>query len=277
MALVIIGAAVVVDAAVMLVVSRFVAGRLAQSAGLETITAASLARLARAAGQKPGSSRTFSRLVAVKGVVKCDAPLTSPIGQQSCVYYRSTLLREYEGTYYETDAATGNQARRTRRGAEPIASTSQRVSFYLEDATGRLGVNPSDAEVAAVQAVDRLEPTGQGADGPIISFGGITVDTDKLETAAATGRDTVGYRLREDILPLGKHVYVVGEASDASGELTVQAPSDEGGKFAISFEPEKKLLHSATRTVRILIYTAFATGVAGLVALGIGVIGIVTS
>lgn len=111
--------------------------------------------------------------------------------------------------------------------------------------------------------VDRYEPAGQAQVG--LSIGGLQLGLGNLGCTR-----TLGYRYRESLLPLARQAFVLGEASDSSGTLTVQKSRQKGDKFIISLKSEEQLVQSAQRTINWLLYGGVACGVLGVVALVVG-------
>ncbi len=260
MALLIIGVVLLIVAAVLLVIRRSQATRLHAILRTETSTARELADLAGAVRQEVGGPG-FRHVAEVKGVLRCDSPLTSEIAQQPCAAYETSVVREYEETYWETDSQSGRREQKTRRSSNTVSSISRRTRFWVEDATGRVAVEPEGAKLDLTQVVDRFEPAGQIGPGGL-SIGNFTLDLGGL--AIASGSRTIGYRFREKVLPLDQRVYVLGEASDSSGELAIQRPSDGGKPFLVSVRSEEELVRSVRGNLRWLLVGAVASGAVGV-------------
>ena len=264
----VVGVVLLIVAAALVLVRRSQQAKLRDITGTETTSVRELAELAQYVSQEMDGVHAFSRMVEVKGTIKCDQPLISEIARQPCVYYAMKVTREFEETYWDTDSRSHNRVRRTRRGSDTVASNSQRVEFFVEDASGRLRVDPTGADIDAVKVVDKYEPAEQQAGGPTLTFGGLSLNLGGMLTAS--GSHTLGYRSSESILPLDRRVYVLGEASDASGELKIQASREKGKRFIISLRSEEELVRSAESTIRWLFYSAVACGVLGVLAIVAG-------
>ena len=70
--------------------------------------------------------------------------------------------------------------------------------------------------------------------------GGFLASVGRIAENLMDDEDTIGFRHREWVLKDGARIYVLGEASDAEGELVVTAPAD-GGKQLISTQSEEQL------------------------------------
>jgi hypothetical protein len=222
--------------------------RLEEITAVETSTAGSLQAICQGVADEIGAG-SFQQQTEVKGVVECDQPLESELAKQPCVHYRMSVEREWEEDYEEvytvTDPETGREEQRTRqatrRGSETVSSNSRSIPFVVRDETGTIAVDPEDAKLDTEQVVDRFEPQS-AASGGTISFGGMSFSVGSSDRGAR--RRTLGYRFKEWILPLNRPVYILGQASDKSGQLRIQKPTDKG-KFIISLKSEEELLKSA--------------------------------
>jgi hypothetical protein len=120
--------------------------------------------------------------------------------------------------------------------------------------------------VEAEQVVDRFEPW-MPAIGGKLSVGNFSFDLGAFLNAA----NTVGYHFHESVLPLNRAVYVLGEASDTSGQLAVQK-SKEKKQFLISLKSEEEIVRAASGAVRWMLYGAIALALGGVALIVIGLI-----
>ena len=72
-------------------------------------------------GMSPGT------LVEVKGTLRCESPLKSEMAGQTCAYYRSQVIREYEETDRDADGDL-----QTRRRSEVVASNERFAPFAVD-------------------------------------------------------------------------------------------------------------------------------------------------
>ena len=235
----------------------------------ETATAAELRSLAESVAGEIGRG-SFNQLVEVKGQVGGENPLVSELTRTPCVYYSMQVSREYEETYYETDS-NRNQVRRQRRARETVAQNTRSCPFEVEDATGRVGVDPTGAKIIAEKLLDRFEP-GEPRSGSV-SLGPFSLD---LGSLVGGGRRTIGYRYEESVIPVGKPVYVVGEATDTpTGQIVIRKPTrpTKGGGFLVSTKSEEQLTQSAQRTAKWLLVGSAVSAAAGVVMVALGLAG----
>jgi hypothetical protein len=214
----------------------------------ETRSAQDLTGTARAVAAEIGSG-AFAELTEVKGIVRCQAPLTSELAKIPCVYYHMTITRQYEETYHERDQQ-GRMVTRTREGSDEVASHTRLTLFQIEDQTGRITIDPTDSQLTTEKVYTRFEPGSQ------------------LDAAYAiitgAGSRTLGYEYEEWAIPVGHQLYVLGEATDASGELRVQRPADKGQHFIVSTRSEEALTARATTIIRVLQVSVVVTLLAGI-------------
>lgn len=235
--------------------------RMEAISGVETSTAASLQELCQSVAGEIGKG-SFEEVAEVKGVIECEQPIESEIGKQSCVHYSMRVTREWEEDYYERDQQSGRDVKKTRKGSDTVSSNIRSVPFKVRDDTGTILVNPNDANIDGEQIVDRFEPQ-TAISGGTISFGNFSFSLGGI--ASGGGRRTLGYRFKESILPLNRNVYVLGSASDSSGELMIQKPREKGKQFLISLKSEEELLASSQSGMKWSLYGAIACFVVGVI------------
>lgn len=221
-------------------------------AGTETSRAGELQETAKSVAQEIGAG-SFNQFVKIKGTIVCDTPLTSELAKLPCVYYSMTITREWEETYWDKDSE-GKSVQRTRRGSDIMASNSRSTIFYIDDGSGRIRVNPNGAEFIKEKAFSQFQP-GE-VQGSTLRIGSLSFTIGNIPMSVGSGRRTLGYHYEEHIIPVGKPVYIMGEASDAGGELTVIKPTGKGKKFLISVKTEEELLKSISTAKLVLLIIA---------------------
>ena len=245
-------------AVILFFVGRSQGSKALDIASTETSTAAGLATEASDVAKEIGAG-SFTKVAELKGLVECGRPLTADMSGTECVWYRSTVTREYEESYTERDS-DGKTRTGTRRGSENVSTNERRTPFMVRDDTGAVEVDPEGAPVEGVKVLSKFE---QGDRGPSISIGSFKLSLGAL----GGGRRTIGYRLEESALPLGARVYVLGEARDDGGALRVAKPAAKGGRFIITVKSEEQLLKSAKTGSKVSGIIAVVLAVAAVVSL----------
>jgi len=235
--------------------------RMEAISGVETSTAASLHELCQGVASEIGKG-SFEEVAEVKGVIECEQPIESEIEKQSCVYYSMRVTRKWEEEYYEKDEESGRNVKKTRQGSDTVSSNTRSIPFKVRDDTGTILVNPKDANIDGEQIVDRFEPQ-TAISGGSISFGSFSFSLGG--EGSGGGRRTLGYSFNETILPLNRNIYVLGAASDSSGDLVIQKPREKGKQFLISLKSEEELLTSSQSGMKWSLYGAIACFVVGVV------------
>jgi len=202
-------------------------------------------------GLAPGS------LVEIKGMLRCEEPLTSEMAERTCAYYSSTVTREYLRPDHDDDDNVGSDRR-----SEIIAQNVQFAPFMVEDDSGFVGVHAEGAEVDARQVVNRFDRNTENEG--TFSLGGVTVNL-------GGGERTIGYRFTESILPVDEQIYVLGTVQ-AGGTIGTPESGAEGHRFVVSHRSEEGLSQSLGKTVLWLGVGGAASLVLGVVLLVIGVV-----
>jgi len=227
-----------------------------QMKATDTVTAESLRTSCDeiAAEIGPGG---FNQLCEVKGKLVSDEPLKAELSGQACVYYEATITRRWEEQVEEYNSQTKRHERRTVTGTDTVAHNVRETTCAVDDGTGQIPVRLHGAEIDAIQSVSRFEPGQQ----PGIQIGGM-----RLSFTGGSGRRTVGYQYTERVLPLGATVYVLGEARDQEGGLSMRKPDDASKKFFITTRSEEELLQETAKSKTMALVGAIALGVLGVLA-----------
>lgn len=218
----------------------------------ETLSAQELGALQQAAVQAAGPG-AFRYRVEVTGRLCAggSGPLTSELAKVDCVWHRHVVTRKY----WETRRDSKGSTRRVSR-TEIMSQHTSGQPFLVQDPSGVVTVYPGGVLVDGAQKVlDRFErDTGGGA---------TTLQLGKFRMSIPSDDSgTDGYQYEEWVLRPGRRVYVLGEASDATGELAVTEPQ------IVSTRTEAELLarsRSRQRTFTIAALVAAAVGLASAV------------
>jgi hypothetical protein len=192
------------------------------------------------------AERVPGEMVEISGTVMCASPLTAELSGQPCVYYRSVTER-----VYEAHTSKGSSSRRS----EVVAQNEQRVPFELDDGSGRVAVNPFDAEIDARKLVDRFEPHAGSL--ATVTLGGVSIQFD------TGGSRTLGYRKVEHAVLVGQPAYVLGVLQD-DGSIGRPPEGSRLRRFLISSRSEEEL----ARSLRHRSYLLLAGAATGLLVAG---------
>jgi hypothetical protein len=208
---------------------------------LEAIKAAptlSVAQVAERHRWATYGAAPFGQPVEVVGTVECDAPLQAPYSETLCVAFDYNVNEEHEQHYRRPGSIHTHEVEFGGRDAYERRAPR----FFLRDATGRVAVDPTGANLDMVETVSRYEQyTGLG------------------------GNEHEIYRT-ERTLPLGNRVYVLGYlGNDAGAPVIGRHPSEKSRPFLISHKGEAELKASVGRTAYGM-YLAAIICLAGAVA-----------
>ncbi len=223
----------------------------------ETSTVKDITETASSVGNEIGKG-SFSQIAEVKGIGSSDSPLSAELSGTPCLYYTMSVSRQYEERRTVTDSE-GRRRTETHRGSEVVASNTRSVPFVLTDETGAITVDPSGAQFIAEKTFEEFKPEPrQGA-----SIGNFIFN---IAVSSTGGRTTLGYTFTESAVPAGRPLYVLGEASDAGGSLSIRKPSEKGKRFIVSLKSEEELIDSAKGSAKGLLIGAVAALVLGIAA-----------
>lgn len=233
---------------------------------VKTSAAADLDELCRSISAEIGPGG-FSQLAEVKGVAEADSPIRSELSNTECVWYSMKVEERYEEMYTETDS-DGNTSRRTRTGTTTVASNSNGIPFLVRDESGSIMVDPTRAKVEGRKVLDRHEPAE--AAGHQLTFG-----TFSFTVAPTNGRRVLGYNYTEHAIPVGAHLYVIGEACDRDdGKLCIRTPAESGKPFIISTRSEEEITKGYESAAKAKKWVGFGLIGLGLIVMILGVAGV---
>jgi hypothetical protein len=248
--MIIFGIILLLLAAGCLFAARVQAGRLRAINAADTFTAQMLLELYNRVIPALGGE-ALAQPCEVAGTIESDAPLTAPLSNTACVAYIYQVTREYEEDVTTTDS-NGKTTTETQQRSETASNDERRARFYVRDATGRVLIDPADAEIDLVDSGTRFDPAQR--------------------TASARTR-TLGHRHQEQSLAVGTTVYILGCVVDGQGQpMIARSPKDHKQKFIISRRSERQLAASAASAARNWYYGTAGAGALGLVLILIGIV-----
>lgn len=234
----IIGSILIILAVIFFFVARGQKARAGQLAGTDTYDAATLHKLHERIAGSVGAD-ALAEQCEVAGIVEADTPLQGKLSGKAVVWYTATVTREYEEQVTRRNAE-GKTETTVERGSETVESHSDKILFYVRDASGRVHVDPDGAAIDLIETHNSLT---------------------QPEEKRVGKRRTTGIRSIERALPVGTQVFVHGCAVDRGGAVIIaRNPRQRGEKFIVSRRSERELLRSASDTARNLLIAAGACG-----------------
>ena len=142
------------------------------------------------------------------------------------------------------------------------------VPFMVRDSTGTIEVDPAGASIVDEKVFSQFQQGEAGGDG--FRFGRFSFGSGFA--ALAGGRRTIGYRLEESAVPVGRPIFVLGEAVDSGGRLRIGKPAKKGASFIVSLKSEEQLESGAKALTSGLLIAAIVSAALGVAALIFGVV-----
>jgi hypothetical protein len=226
----------------------------------ETITCGELGQLQSAAAEAVGAG-SFGQACEVVGVAAPGASgaLTAPESGREVVWHRTVLTEHYTTTETNSEGKS-HEVEKTRIVAQHVSQEP----FVVRDSTGSIVVDPRGADLdEPFVLADKFERNSSSIDLGDSKWADIA---EQFARAGVQG----GIQHEEWGIPTGQQLYVLAEANDRSGTLTMSRP--EKGRFLISTKTEEDLRDSAGKTVAIATSIALVAGLAGIVLLVLGLL-----
>lgn len=191
----------------------------------------------------------FKMLVEVTGKIECPNPIIGELSKIPCLYCESYVDMEIEESFYVPNPKTNQSTLRTIRRSERVSSLIRHAEFFLWDETGKIKIDPHQAEIDKIKVVDYFQPANgysKGMSG-FFNFGGFFPS--RFSHFGRPGKIILGYKYTEFIFPLDKKVFIIGEANDKNGILQISKPSSNEGVFIISNKSEEELVNEIKSSI----------------------------
>lgn len=188
----------------------------------------------------------YTEYMEVKGKAVADPPLKAEYSGTECVWYECVATREYEEEEWEEDE-DGKRHREMVRGSEEVSRIKRDPPFYIDDGTGKIKIDPKTAELETEQTYSQFEPeTSSGT----IRVGMFSFNLGGLmqQQQNQGGKRTLGYKFEERCIPVGRELFVLGEASDAGGTLTLRKSEDKNKRFIVSLKSKETIIAAAKKS-----------------------------
>jgi gas vesicle protein len=255
------GIIALVGAAVALLIARSQRKSLRAMTLTETLTCGELGQLSAAAAEAVGGG-SFGQACEVVGAAAPGAggALTAPESGREVVWHRTVLTEHYTAT--ETDSqGKSREVDKTR----VVARQETQEPFVVRDATGEIVVDPRGADFdEPFVLVDKFERNSSNLELGDSKWANIA---EQLAKASIQG----GIQHEEWGIPVGQQLYVLAEANDRTGTLSMSKPSE--GRFLISTRSEEALRKEGGTAAGIATGVGVVAGIAGVVLVVLGLLG----
>jgi hypothetical protein len=170
----------------------------------------------------------FIGFVELDGTAQSPTPLTSVLAALPCVAYEWSVLERWSRTVTYTDSK-GHLQTRHESGWKNVAGGGLQIPFNLRDDTGEILVHPAGARVESETVFDRtvtpVDPLYYGKGPPF-----------------AVANSNHVRRFKEDAIPLGERLYVVGQARERDDIVAAEIAHDpDAPLFLITVRAEKSV------------------------------------
>jgi hypothetical protein len=219
-------------------------------------------------GEGPSELREY---VELKGKVACAQPLRAEVSGQVAAIVQTTVTRDTE-RYVESRDSQGNLQTRWEKASDTVHSARLSAAFQIDDGSGRIDVRPDGADTTLQTVVDRMEQPAAVESGYGLRIGALQFGFQPGLAMAGGQLRVLGYRIREEILPVGAMVYMLGEASDTSDGLALHKPGTGDKPFLISVKSEAEMVQAAQSSQKGLTVGGYVLLAGGVVLAIVGML-----
>lgn len=209
----------------------------------------------------PGSFSLYSE---VKGIATAKSPIKTEFSNQECVYYKSTVTREYE-VLEKTKDASGKSSKRWVRKSEVVSNNENKShDFMIRDNSGEILLNTDGSELHAKKTYSKFE------EGNNESEGGLNISIGSFSISSGSNYRTIGFKYEEYAIPTKTPLYIIGDANDRSGRLQISKPTDKR-PFIVSTKSEDEIVKQLSSSAKWMLYASIGSAIIGssLIVMGI--------
>lgn len=209
----------------------------------------------------PGSFSLYSE---VKGVASANNPIKTEFSKQECVYYKSSVTREYEVLEKSQDSE-GRTTKRWVRKSEVVSKNENKShDFTIRDNTGEILIDTNGSELHAKKTFSKFEEGDNTSGGLNISIGSFNI-------SSGSNYRTIGFKYEEYAIPTKTPLYVIGDANDRSGRLQISKPTDKR-PYIVSTKSEDEIIKQLSSSAKWMFYTSIGCAIGGTALIIIGLI-----
>jgi hypothetical protein len=246
--LLIASAVLIVAAGVLVFLARRSSRRVAAISAAETTTCAQVN-----ADLNP-SAEAIVELIG-QAQPAAEGVLVAPFSNQRCVWYRSKLTRRY--WEWRTVRSEGRERRQRSEHDEVVYDKTSGAPFLLQDKTGRVVIDPTDARVDKPgQVRNRFE---RESDSFLLNLG----------LGPFSRGQTIGFRREEWVIVPNERLYVLGAAvwDRGSADAVLVKPRSGHRELLISTRSEEQLLRAGRWKTGLFYVGAVLAAVASVACL----------
>jgi len=190
----------------------------------------------------------YRHYVELKGNAGSDNPVKTPYSEKEVAYYEAKLLQVYEQkqTYRDSNGVTHQRMVRS----ESLLSdqnSSEIITVTNPPSKDKVYVDPTQSglRLDTIKTLDRFEPVGNMK--KYNFFSGFNY--------GSMGARTLGFRMIENTIPIGRMLYMLGEAWIEGNKIVFGRPRDEKKVSMISLRSEADIIKgNKTNSILALVF-----------------------
>jgi hypothetical protein len=176
----------------------------------------------------------YRHYVELKGLAEKDTSQRAPFSEDEVAYYDADLYQIFEETETFTDNTGSHQ--RIKKNESLITRQKSIAPIALKDGQTDdkvyIDISQSGLQLDTLKTMDKFEPANNIQK---YSFFG-------SYSYGPMGIRTLGFRMVENTIPIGRALYVLGEAILDNGRVSIRKPLDNKKPFIVSVKNESDIV-----------------------------------
>jgi len=201
----------------------------------------------------------YRHYVELNGLAQKDTLQKAPFSETEVAYYNADLYQVFEETETYTDDKGSHQ--RMKKSESLITNQKSSGTIVLKDLQSEdkvfIDVSQSGLQLEPLKTMDRFEPANN-----IQSYGFFG-----SFSFGQMGARTLGFRMVENTIPLGRQLYVLGEAILAGGRVNIEKPMDTKKPFIVSVRNEADIVQGNKTSATAALVFGILIALAGILVM----------
>ena len=200
-----------------------------------------------------GVSDVYRHYVELTGIIDSEDEVVAPYSNNKVAYYNSKLYHVYQEETTRIDS-NGNTSRNIQKKETKITENNSNNYIVLKDEQDNkvyIDVNSMDDKIQLEKTFEKFEPSNR-IQNYRVNIGNFNLNLNKGNSK------TLGYKMIEETVQIGKPGYVLGEARLDGSKIVIERSQDKETIFAPKTEESMLRDVNKSRYGAILVGVIFA-------------------
>jgi hypothetical protein len=202
----------------------------------------------------------YRHYVELKALADSDAPQKTPFSEKEVAYYSADLYQVVEEM--QTIKTEKGSEQRINKSESLVSNQKSTGPMALRDPQSQdkvyIDTTQSGLRLDTVKTLDQFEPAG--------NMGKYSFFNRQQLKIMGTGARTLGYRMVENVIPIGQSLYVLGDALLEGAKISILRPKDKK-PFMVSTKGKDDIVRSNQSGAKVALVFGILLVVGGVLVM----------